>query len=91
MNVRGSACILVLATILGFILSLGIFVRAWAQLNDEGVIIDGFTFFIPYPTEMLDDQFDVGYAGANLIGDDIETTISIAVHRTVSIIFYDHW
>ena len=26
-----------------------------------------------------------------MIGDDIETTISIAVHRTGSIIFYDHW
>ena len=59
--------------------------------NDNGVLIDGFTFFVPYPTEILDDQFDAGYGEANLIGVDIETTISIAVHRSGAVVFYDQW
>jgi len=80
-----------LASFLGFMLSLTIYVQTLAQQNDDGVLIDGFTFFIPYPTETLDDQFDAGYDGANLIGTDIETTISIAVHRSGAIIFYDQW
>lgn len=53
--------------------------------------IDAFTFFIPYPRDILDDQFDVGYNALSLINDDIDTTISIAVHRGNAVIYYDHW
>ena len=52
--------------------------------------IDAFTFFIPYPADLLDDQFDAAQT-ANFVDIDIVTTISIAVQRNGSIIYYDHW
>ncbi len=59
---------------------------------------DAFTFLIPYPADQLDDQFDVatndeapGSTVPDITGDDIKTTISIAVMRSGSIIYYDHW
>ena len=91
MNARRGVTTIALTLILGLIFSMWTFVQTLAQSYPAGVSIDSFTFFIPYPAEMLDDQFDAGYAGASLIGNDIETTISIAVHRSGSIIFYDHW
>lgn len=72
------------ATILGGVSSLWAFAHASAQ-------IDAFTFFIPYAADIIDDQLTAGYNGANLIGTDIETIISISVHRSGSIIYYDHW
>lgn len=63
--------------------SSAIFVQVRAQIND-------FTFFVPYPADLLDDQFDAAQS-ANFISVDIVTTISIAVQRDGSIIYYDHW
>lgn len=53
--------------------------------------IDSFQFFIPYPADQLDDQFDVGHAAIDLQNAEIVTTISIAVRRGGSQIYYDHW
>ena len=52
--------------------------------------IDAFTFFIPYPSEALDDQFDAAHH-TSFKGSDITTTISISVLREGSVIYYDHW
>lgn len=76
--------LIILATYLGGLASLWVFVQAQAQ-------IDSFTFFIPYPADILDDQFDAGHSALSLINDDIETVISIAVHRDNTLIHYDHW
>ena len=74
---------------LAFFMSLPIFMETQA--------IDAFTFFIPYPADLLDDQFDVAVndeapnpACADLIDDDINTTISI-VTKNGAQIYYDHW
>lgn len=53
--------------------------------------IDAFTYFIPYPADILDDQFDVGHAALDLTNTNIELTVSIAVHRNNTLIVYDHW
>lgn len=53
--------------------------------------IDSFTFFIPYPADKLDDQFDLVNFDNNFINDSISTTISIAIQRNNTIIYYDHW
>src|SRR6185503_12323938 len=71
-------------TIWGGVSSLWFFSPASAQ-------IDAFTFFIPYAADILDDQLAAGYNGANLIGDDVETIISISIHRNGTLIYYDHW
>lgn len=76
-----------LAVLLAVTASLGAIAVAYAQQGR----IDAFTYFIPYPADQLDDQFDVGASSFNFIGDDIETTISIAVHRTGTVIYYDQW
>jgi uncharacterized repeat protein (TIGR01451 family) len=68
---------------LGLLSSLLVFAQARAQ-------IDAFTFFIPYPADLLDDQFDAAHA-ANFIDDDIVTTISISVLRDGTFVYYDHW
>lgn len=69
-----------------------------AQVNSNGGRIDNFTFFIPYPADILDDQFETALSDNNppprppsLINNPIETIISIAVDREGSIIYYDHW
>ncbi|MCL4297157.1 MAG: hypothetical protein KJ077_15580 [Anaerolineae bacterium] len=69
-----------------------------AQVNSTGGRIDNFTFFIPFPTDILDDQFETGLSDnvppprpPSLINHPIETITSIAVDREGSIIFYDHW
>lgn len=53
--------------------------------------IDAFTFFIPYQTDRLDDQFNIGQTSLNLLDVDIETIISIAIQRSGSVIYYDQW
>ena len=58
--------------------------RAEAQINI-------FTFFIPYSADELDDQFDVGNNNNVFINRDITTTISIAVQRDNTLIYYDNW
>jgi uncharacterized repeat protein (TIGR01451 family) len=62
-----------------------------AQLGSEGVRIDGFTFFIPFEADLLDDMFNQGQSTQNLLNVGIETIISIAVDRNNSIIYYDQW
>jgi uncharacterized repeat protein (TIGR01451 family) len=74
----------ILATFSGVLISLFFLLPAGAQIN-------AFTFFIPYPTGILDDQFNEGYADADLISYDIETVISIAVRRYGTVIYYDNW
>ncbi len=81
---RKHLSLITLAIFLGVLVTLWIYSQALAQ-------IDSFTFFVPYPTDTLDDQFDVGHAALNMIDDTIETTISIAVHWDDTVIFYDHW
>ncbi|MDX1520693.1 MAG: hypothetical protein R3264_03620, partial [Anaerolineae bacterium] len=53
--------------------------------------VDNFTYFIPYPTDLLDDQFNIANADNDFTDDDIYTTISIAVQRSDTVIYYDHW
>jgi uncharacterized repeat protein (TIGR01451 family)/MYXO-CTERM domain-containing protein len=72
-----------LIAILALLASLTLLTQVHAQ-------IDAFTFFIPYPADLLDDQFDAAQT-ANFIDVDIVTTISIAVQRDGNIIYYDHW
>ncbi|MCK6625355.1 MAG: IgGFc-binding protein [Anaerolineae bacterium] len=80
------------ATILGGIASLWILVHAQAQSNEQGGgRIDAFTFYIPYLTDILDDQFNTGQSTTDLTNVDIETIISIAVQREGTIIYYDEW
>lgn len=69
---------------LGLLICLGNLAAAWA------LEIDAFTFFIPYPADALDDQFDAANV-ADFSGSNIVTTISIAVLRDGSVIYYDHW
>jgi uncharacterized repeat protein (TIGR01451 family) len=69
--------------VLGLLSSLFIMSPANAQ-------IDAFTFFVPYPADLLDDQFNAAHSD-NFIDIDIVTTISISVQRSRSIIYYDHW
>jgi len=76
--------LIVLAAFFGVLSSVFIIIQARAQIN-------AFTFFIPYPAARLDNQFNEGYAGADLIGYDIETVISIAVRRDDTLIYYDNW
>lgn len=52
--------------------------------------ISAFTFFIPYPADALDDQFDAANI-IDFVGSNIVTTISISVLRSDSVIYYDHW
>ncbi len=58
--------------------------HAYAQLDD-------FTYFIPYPADILDNQFDIANADSNFVDDSIITTISVAVQRDGTVIYYDHW
>jgi uncharacterized repeat protein (TIGR01451 family) len=84
MNMKRRISLIVLAAFLGALSSVFIIMQARAQIN-------AFTFFIPYPAARLDDQFNEGFAGADLIGYDIETVISIAVRRDGTVIYYDNW
>jgi hypothetical protein len=70
-------------SVLGLLSSLFIMSPANAQ-------IDAFTFFVPYPPDLLDEQFNAAHSD-NFIDIDIVTTISISVQRSRSIIYYDHW
>lgn len=65
----------------------------WALLGPQPAQaqVDDFTYFIPYPADQLDDQFDIANNDNTFIDDDILTTISIAVQRGETIIYYDHW
>jgi uncharacterized repeat protein (TIGR01451 family) len=56
----------------------------------RAVQIDAFTFFIPYPADALDDQFDAANYD-DFRGVSIVTTVSISVLRGGSIVYYDHW
>jgi len=80
---RKQISLILLATFLGVLTSLFIFIQAGAQ-------IDAFTFFIPFPADQLDDLFDAG-SSVGFIDDNIVTTISIAVRRDDTVIYYDHW
>jgi len=53
--------------------------------------IDAFTYFVPFPADQLDDLFDLANNDNNFIDDNIETTISISIHRDNTTIYYDHW
>ena len=69
---------------------LGIFGTLWFNLQAYAQV-DGFTFFTPYPADLLDDQFDIANADNDFVDDVIITTISIAVQRGDTVIYYDHW
>ncbi|MCQ3977743.1 MAG: hypothetical protein DPW09_30315, partial [Anaerolineae bacterium] len=62
-----------------------------AQGAAGGGRIDAFTFFIPYATESAAAQFNVGAPTTVAPNLPISTTISIAVNRDNSIIYYDQW
>lgn len=76
--------LLPLTLVLGLSSMLLVFAQAQAQIN-------AFTYFIPFPTDLLDDQFNVGQSDTDLTGVDIETIISIALHQDGMFIYYDHW
>ncbi|NJN92711.1 MAG: hypothetical protein HC875_00805 [Anaerolineales bacterium] len=63
-----------------------------AQGPAGGGRIDAFTFFIPYAAESFAAQLDAGSNSATVApNEDILTTISIAVNRSGSVIYYDQW
>lgn len=69
-----------------------------AQANGVGGRIDGFTFVIPFPADVFDDQLEAGLSNApparfvnNFINQPVRTYISIAVNRPNTIIYYDQW
>jgi len=63
-----------------------------AQSAAGGGRIDAFTFFIPYATEAAAAQFDAGSDDRDITSNlPISTTISIAVNRDGSIVYYDQW
>jgi uncharacterized repeat protein (TIGR01451 family) len=54
--------------------------------------INGFTFYIPYNADDLKAQFEFGRTGGIAIdAADISTTVSIAVLRDNTTVYYDHW
>lgn len=68
------------------------------QAVGDGGRIDGFTYYIPFPADFLDDQLERGASDppparvvANFIGRPVVTSISIAVQRAGTIIYYDQW
>lgn len=63
-----------------------------AQSAAGGGRIDAFTFFIPYAAKSFAAQLDAGSNDAVVApNEDILTTISIAVNRRESVIYYDQW
>lgn len=63
-----------------------------AQGAAGGGRLDAFTFFIPYAAEAMAIQFDVASLQPEVTpGLPIVSTISIAVNRDNSIIYYDQW
>ncbi len=87
MKTKRQVSLVVLALFLGLLSNLWVFAQAQAQQGR----IDAFTYLIPYPTNQLDNQFDAAHLNNNLDNANIETTITIAVHRDDTIIYYDHW
>jgi uncharacterized repeat protein (TIGR01451 family) len=74
----------ILAMSFGLIVSLLFILQAHAQIN-------GFTFYIPFPADQLDDLFNLANNDNNFIDDAIATTISISLLRNGTIVYYDHW
>jgi len=74
----------------GLIMIIGLLISLWIVSRVYATHTDAFTFFIPYPADRLDDQFDAAQSD-NFIDEDIVTTISISVLRDGSVIYYDHW
>jgi uncharacterized repeat protein (TIGR01451 family) len=69
---------------------LSLLTYLWSFALAQAVHRDAFTFFIPYLADTLDDQFDVAN-DLNFKGVSIDTTISISIYRTGSVIYYDQW
>ncbi len=74
------------------------------NVQDTQAQIDAFTFFIPYDTDFLNDAYDAAsneeiasaIGCSEVLGNDIQnesitTTISIAVLRPGTRVYYDHW
>ncbi len=71
------------------------------QAIGSGGRIDAFTFYVPFPADIIDDQLERGVSDDNgvnpprtvddFINQPVVTTISIAVHRNDTIIYYDQW
>lgn len=62
------------------------------QATSAGGRIDAFTFYIPYAATAMAVQFDIGSSDPNITSNlAISTTISIAVNKAGSIIYYDQW
>jgi uncharacterized repeat protein (TIGR01451 family) len=88
---------LMLVIAIGLLGSLWVFTQAYAAHADA------FTYFIPYPADRLDEQFDIAHnvGGPNNpdffttgIGGGpvpISITISISVLRDDTVVYYDHW
>ena len=74
----------ILAMSFGLIVSLLFILQAHAQIN-------GFTFYIPFPADQLDDLFNLANNDNNFIDDAIVTTISVSILRNGTIVYYDHW
>jgi hypothetical protein len=74
----------ILAMSFGLVVSLLFILQAHAQIN-------GFTFYIPFPADQLDDLFNLANNDNNFIDDAIVTTISVSILRNGTIVYYDHW
>jgi uncharacterized repeat protein (TIGR01451 family) len=74
----------------GLVVTLGLLVCLCGSAKAQTGHSDAFTFFIPYPADTLDDQFDAAHT-LDFRGSSIVTTISISVLRDGSFIYYDHW
>jgi uncharacterized repeat protein (TIGR01451 family) len=71
-------------------MALAVFACLFTFAEARAFQIDAFTFFIPYPTDALSDQFDAAHID-DFSGVSIVTTVSVSVLRGGSVIYYDHW
>jgi uncharacterized repeat protein (TIGR01451 family) len=85
-------------TLVGWAILLGVW-SGWsvvaqihAQSTTSGGQIDGFTFFIPFPAEDIDDRFAEDRVDANVyVNQPFEYTISIAILSNDTVVYYDEW
>ena len=63
---------------------------AFVGAKDTQAQIDGFTYFIPYPSDLFDNILDIG-SNNNFQNREIRTVISMVAASDGTLIYYDHW
>ena len=81
--------LVIVATVIMAVSSLWLLTQVKAQVGVLGGRIDGFTYLVPFPSQELAQEYDVGNNATGV--ENVQTTISIAVERSNIIIYYDQW